>query len=392
MEKISLTLETITPLFLSGNDQNTVEFRAASIRGQLRYWYRALLGGLGIIKPGRLHELESQVFGKEDSGSRVLIRLRTNNPAKIKKNSELGLGADRPGMTYLLYSTQLGENKRPYFDVGTEFVLDLCCFDKDVKKWLKLAGCSLWCWTHFGGLGTRSRRGGGDVQVKRLNDHEQLLSGLPSFTLQGVKDSASLKEHLESGLRKAFNVICELSAISAKPITGAVDFPIMHPAYTDIWIANENWNDVFTAMEQVGEKFRKFRFKRKPDFPSVLHEYLNKGIPPNLERPAFGLPLQFRYRSVPNKQAIVECEHFGRRASPLLFRFLRLDNGKVYLVLIYFKSSFLPDGERLKIRDQSKGARQRDQFTKSPMDTTQQNLLEGFRDQFSGYLEVRGWL
>lgn len=46
MKKINFTLETLTPLFLAGNDQNAVELRAASIRGHLRYWYRALLGGL----------------------------------------------------------------------------------------------------------------------------------------------------------------------------------------------------------------------------------------------------------------------------------------------------------------------------------------------------------
>jgi len=53
MKKLIFTLETITPLFLSGTDQSVVELRAASIRGHLRYWYRALLGGLGVTQSFR---------------------------------------------------------------------------------------------------------------------------------------------------------------------------------------------------------------------------------------------------------------------------------------------------------------------------------------------------
>jgi len=59
MKKLSFMLETITPLFLSGNDQTTVELRAASIRGHLRYWYRALLGGLGVVQSFRRSKSKS---------------------------------------------------------------------------------------------------------------------------------------------------------------------------------------------------------------------------------------------------------------------------------------------------------------------------------------------
>ncbi len=42
-----LCLETITPLFLTGADpRGEPELRAASIRGALRFWLLALLGGV----------------------------------------------------------------------------------------------------------------------------------------------------------------------------------------------------------------------------------------------------------------------------------------------------------------------------------------------------------
>ena len=397
MKKVSITLETVTPLFLSGNDQNTVELRAASIRGQLRYWYRALLGGLGVTRPDRLHELESQVFGKEERGSPVLVRVKDIRWAggRIKQNSELDLGYDRtkketrrPGLTYLLYSTQLGGNERPYADVGTTFTLEFSSFNKDADRVLKLAACALWCWTHFGGLGTRARRGGGDVQVKEVRDGEGILAGLPNFTMAGVSSPEALKGHLEIGLKKVRDLVAQLNSLATKAPSGSVDFPALHPNHADIWIIRSTWSDVFVAMEQAGKKFQQFRYKRNPDYPSVLSDYLSKGNQPTLERPAFGLPLQFRYRSAPDKQAMVETQHFTRRASPLLFRFVKLGDGRIALLLIYFKSSFLPSGEKLKIKDQSRGAKQKPQDVNPPT----QSLIEQFRDQFGGRLDVRNWL
>ncbi len=401
MKRLSFTLETITPLFLSGNDQTTVELRAASIRGHLRYWYRALLGGLGITQSSRLHELESQVFGKEEQGSPLIVRVKDVRWAggRVKQNTELDLGYDkvkkvtrRPGLTYLLYSTQLGGNERPYADVGTTFALELSCFSKEAEKVLKLAACALWCWAHFGGLGTRARRGGGDVQVKGIKDDGNLLQTFPSFTLDNVTDPEGLKDHLEKGLKTVRDLVARLNSLTPSTPTGVVEFPVLHPNHADMWVIQNTWSDALAAMEDVGKKFQQFRHKRKPDFPSVLEDYLRAARSPVLERPAFGLPVQFRYRSAPEKQAMVETEHFTRRASPLLFRFLKLSGGKISLALIYLKSSFLPSGEKLKIRDQSKGAKQKPQYPDPPGRAAQQGLIQAFRDQFGGYFEVRDWL
>lgn len=401
MKRLSFTLETITPLFLAGNDQDAVELRAASLRGQLRYWYRALLGGLGVMPSNRLHELESQVFGKEERGSPLLVRVKDIRWAggRIKENKELDLGYDkakretrRPGLTYLLYSTQLGGNQRPYADVGTTFTLEFVSFDKEAEKVLKLASCALWCWTHLGGLGTRARRGGGNIQVREVRDEANVLKDFPDFTLTGVNSPEALKAHLENGLKNIRDLVARLNALAPGAVNSRADFPILHPDHADIWIVQSAWNNALEAMEQAGKKFQQFRYKRGPDFPSVLNDYLNAGRSPTLERPAFGLPLQFRYRSAPDKQAMVETEHFTRRASPLLLRFLKLGDGRIALVLIHFRSSFLPSGERLKIKDQSKGAKQRPQLTSPPAATVGQSLIEQFRDQFGGYLDVRSWL
>jgi CRISPR-associated protein Cmr1 len=37
-------LTVVSPMFLNGSDTRQPELRAASVRGQLRYWLRAYLG------------------------------------------------------------------------------------------------------------------------------------------------------------------------------------------------------------------------------------------------------------------------------------------------------------------------------------------------------------
>ncbi|MEM2941689.1 MAG: type III-B CRISPR module RAMP protein Cmr1 [Thermoproteota archaeon] len=400
LQRLSFTLETVTPLFLSGNNQNEVELRAPSIRGQLRHWYRALLGGLGVTQSTELYKFESIVFGKEERGSPLMVRVKDIRLAggRIKQNKELDLGYDRtkkearrPGITYLFYSTQLGGNERPFADIGTTFTLELCCVSKEAEKLLKLAACAIWCWTHFGGLGSRARRGGGNLQVTEVKGEEEIPEGL-SFTLLGIDTPEALRGHLERGLKKVRNLVATLNTLTPSEPEADSGFPILHPDFTDIWVIQSAWNSAFDAMEQVGRKFQQFRYKLGPDFPSVLNDYLNAGRSPSLERPAFGLPIQFRYRTAPDKQAMVKPESFTRRASPLILRFLKLGNGKIYLVFIHFKSAFLPKEERLQIKDQSRGPKQRPQLIDPPSPVVRQRLIQQLRDQFSGHLDVRKWL
>lgn len=228
--------------------------------------------------------------------------------------------------------------------------------------------------------------------MKGIGDSDKLMDGLPEFTLEGVNDTGALTEYLEKGLKQVCNCVAQLNALKAKAINRNIDFPVLHPDHADIWIIKKIWNDVFTAMEEAGKKFQSFRSKRNPDYPSVLQDYLSKGKPPILERPVFGLPIQFRYRSAPDKRAMVETNNFNRRASPLLLRFLRLRNGKISLVLVWSKSSFLPGGEQLRIKDQSKGAKQKPQSTNFPTVPVQQKLIHAFRDQFIDFFAMRSWL
>jgi CRISPR-associated protein Cmr1 len=66
MRQVTFTLRVLTPLFLAGAEQTSAELRAPTFRGLMRYWYRALIGGMvGTEQSGlkQVAQAESALFG-----------------------------------------------------------------------------------------------------------------------------------------------------------------------------------------------------------------------------------------------------------------------------------------------------------------------------------------
>ncbi|MBX5459388.1 MAG: type III-B CRISPR module RAMP protein Cmr1, partial [Thermogemmatispora sp.] len=69
MLKATFDIKVITPLFLAGANQAEVELRPPSLRGPLRYWYRALIGGIVGGNLAEVRRRETEVFGSAEYGS-----------------------------------------------------------------------------------------------------------------------------------------------------------------------------------------------------------------------------------------------------------------------------------------------------------------------------------
>ena len=78
MERISFECRSVTPMFMYGADGSTPELRPASIKGVLRFWWRAIHGDLSLKE---LHEKEGEIFGSTDKRSKVIIY-----PIEINRN------------------------------------------------------------------------------------------------------------------------------------------------------------------------------------------------------------------------------------------------------------------------------------------------------------------
>ncbi|MDD5205079.1 MAG: type III-B CRISPR module RAMP protein Cmr1, partial [Desulfobacterales bacterium] len=84
MNQLRFECEVLTPLFLGGAETRVKpELRSPSIRGALRYWYRAMLGGSSLVAISAnenhlkaLRDYEARVFGAKEKGSPVAVIVR----------------------------------------------------------------------------------------------------------------------------------------------------------------------------------------------------------------------------------------------------------------------------------------------------------------------------
>src|ERR1700704_1028422 len=82
MERETFQVELVTPCFLAGAEGVT-EWRAASIRGQLRWWFRAVAGGCWKGDLDRVRREEARLFGSTERKSSLQVQaLGTPDSAK----------------------------------------------------------------------------------------------------------------------------------------------------------------------------------------------------------------------------------------------------------------------------------------------------------------------
>jgi len=191
--RITATFEVVTPLFLGGADPaSTVELRPPSIKGALRFWWRALAwsrhnGHLGAIRKeelGAIRKEEQEIFGtagQEGIASNgatgqasFILRVTPINGLKIiSKDDILRDGAAATvgsGMRYFGYGLMapFGQNQgqlaRPCLSAPFAFSIELVSrhpFADSLIDALKVMGL-------LGALGSRSRRGYGSLSLLSL--------------------------------------------------------------------------------------------------------------------------------------------------------------------------------------------------------------------------------
>jgi CRISPR-associated protein Cmr1 len=175
-KELTVTLETVTPLFLGGADpRGAPELRVPSFRGVLRYWLRAALGGvMGDHNREAIQKTEAAVFGSTDYSSPISFRLILEKQPNRSQEPILPHKPDK--------------GKRCAFDPGQDFDLKIWANRSlDATIW-QVACAALRLSLTFGGVGLRSRRGYGTLKPIRSSDHS-LLSLFPK-TLQDWKTHA----------------------------------------------------------------------------------------------------------------------------------------------------------------------------------------------------------
>lgn len=381
--RLDVNLSAVTPLFIGGVDGNQrAELRSPSIKGLLRYWYRALDADY------RRHE--ERFFGSTSAGqSACLLRIdrwqagqeiwdeprykRLINQGGFQRGS--GKEA-KNGLIYLGYSLKLKPNDRKALPADTSFMLTIQprpgVDGGPVRRaWIG----ALWLLVHIGGIGARSRRGLGSLRIESWSGWSE-CQDLPLACAADTPDE--WKERFEAGLGTLREWFPKKPPADHTVLARGARFLILAKG-------SKTWE---VALDHAGLLLQAFRQRREPDYTTIKahlakkHEeslahngmmpsdvtphYLNRGP----ERAGFGLPLAFRYKSLeyprpqprkPGEKVTKETPNItfvgvdhDRMASPLFIRIVKLGNA-FHSLFAHLPAPALPEGEKLKDQSDQKG-------------------------------------
>ena len=391
---IKATYRIVTPMFIGDAEQNATGISPQSVKGTLRFWWRALMWGkirtnerfnTDNLALKELHKQEAELFGstpdeKTQIGGQGRFSLRvdfTQEPKTIRVNDIQGAG-----LSYFLGIGLSREGTRCALATGQTFQVNLTSFNlKDQQanliKTLMLFGL-------VGGLGSRVRKGWGSVTLESLTVgseaidipqdintyqawlktlvNEQTLSQLPPFTAFSTKTRI------------------DISCVANSPTTTQSllnEVGEEQQFYRSYGLKNNN-----DPEHKVYGKLAEQNFPQDHDLVKGIIEYREQTnqIP---RRSIFGLPHNYFYSSLFKKYKQEElnkekneneakriagskskaefapaAENKSRRASPLFIHAHQFPDKSVTIVQTLIPSVFLPNNTSLQYsmgkRDQDK--------------------------------------
>lgn len=335
LKEFRVTLETVTPLFLGGAEprpsekaSGMPELRPPSLRGSMRYWFRALMGGIyGDSDKDLILKMEKQAFGgvaENNSGgaSQVAIKIRNEKLKELKKYEKIkgpnGRALIPPaGRDYLYWSMdRSGSVERNNLLQARYFIPADSSFDVhlDFKplveaELIKQIVYSFWLSVQLGGIGARSRRTAGSLHLGS-NSHEYLPAPLRLGTQDDIANQLGISL---TNIRKSLG-----ASLPRPTIHAPAHFDVLHPNVCKIWVLGVAKNSE-GMVKAIGERMQTYR-NHTPNGQN-RETWL-------LERSIFGMPVK-------------GLKGIERRASPLWLKISKV--GEYYAgIATLFKSQLLP--------------------------------------------------
>lgn len=334
--------ELLTPLFGGGVNPGEADekfpIRGSTVRGQLRFWWRATRGGGFHGNRAAMKAAEDRIWGSTTGGSRVSVAITAAKHGNVfnsvnSHGEPTDIGNIHSVDSYAAFP--LRETKGRSAGEAREkvtFSLRLS-FPADVAEDVRAA---LWAWDTFGGVGGRTRRGFGALHCLKVDPPDD------GWRWEYVVDG--LNKQLEADVARF---------VSDQPFPA--DVPHLSRDPNRYRVARQGaGRDPIVTWRALITSLRKFRQSRPPGSPrpgrshwpepDAIRRITRQPKPLPTERrayyafnkfprAAFGLPIIFEFKNEREatfyepRKTTLDGQYHSRLASPLILRPLALAGG-----------------------------------------------------------------
>ncbi|MDR3020657.1 MAG: type III-B CRISPR module RAMP protein Cmr1 [Treponema sp.] len=370
-------IKVITPIYggwaQTGKYDEDNIIRAFSVRGNLRFWWRATRGAR-FKEYKKLFEEESKIWGSVKSKAEELEDWvsskpeKTTPPTKVRvkvtsnkldyrkledktgklnkkgkpENSAYGFGRNKEE-SYVLFPV-IPTEKEKIENKGFEYKLirEGLTFEVTLsyeKEYEKDVLCALWAWVNFGGIGSRTRRGCGALYCDDFAPSK--IESIDTW----FKDNIDKKKYDLN-----LNIMRDWATLSNKVFIGSIKSDPLAAWKESIAPMKSFRQGECFGRDERSDKQKPAGRSRWPEpdtlrklFPSKNGEYTHSPrdfVPFGFPRAALGLPIGFKFidGDGPNgddgKGLKIKPVESERMASPVILRPLKTGNGVLPMIVL----------------------------------------------------------
>ncbi len=389
---LSATYEIVTPMFIGDARQEAQTVQPASVKGALRFWWRALNWGRVLDKTKGdekaalklLHSEEGDLFGKaaeqvgkEQIGGQGGFLLRVIKTKSLQKKSEYDLNQDTTyklgkgswqsyllGLGLMEWDKSKGENlyTRGAITSGT-FTVELFCRNVKIAQDIKPA---LLAWGLLGGLGSRNRKGLGSVAIREFDgqavalDHKSYcdeikkliqqvtwIDDCPPFTAFGQESKMLVSKEAN---QDTWLALAEIAQIQQLFRGWGFKFPNSHHKVNGIRAQHSSYsdkqNDHGLVYDLADKTSTSVTYPKSTVF-GLPRSYGLSGFDPKKEITLEPIAMSGSAPEQKNKRS--------RRASPLFIHIHKFPSGKSIIIQTFLPAVFLPPDDQIEVIEKLKG-------------------------------------
>ncbi|MEI6104000.1 MAG: type III-B CRISPR module RAMP protein Cmr1 [Methanothrix sp.] len=339
-------IQVITPIFGGGvkaNENDPVTpIRPSSIRGHLRFWWRAT-SGAKCATVAELLQREGKIWGTTLNPSQVGLQVEIKSPGKTYPCAYFPENKNFPRFErnhppYALFPFQ--GNKRdgiPPANCTSNVSFELKL--NHPKSLSQDVDAAVWAWTNFGGIGARVRRGCGALYCKELSPRRESLNSWYRSSLEGfgvelsrLQDWPTLPDRFLVQDNNSNNVLQGWTDVVGLMQTFRQGQGVgRNPGSSPNRPGRSRWPEPESIRKATGSRF--LRHSRMPAIPDDA-----------FPRAELGLPIVFHFKDNDDPKdtelyPVVRGEEKTRMASPLILRPMICRNGEVIQLILKLKSS-----------------------------------------------------